>query len=116
MKIRFTRTQAEEIAHKISVMEQDGVVEGSMADSYGFTDETLAALSAKFPTVLKASSIVVDLTPAEAIAVEGELENSFDIASENSAERYDAYYVAYYRFRDGINRIKAARKKDGFTA
>ncbi len=107
--IRFTKSQIEEIYHKIEVMLQDGCEEGNMAHHYGFTDETLDALSAKFRGIShKARYANVELNEREAIAVEGELENAQDIAESNIGDPNDEYYIAARRFQDGRDRIVAA--------
>lgn len=125
MNVRLTQFQREEIRYKIDVMREGfddngDVQKGYMAHHYGFArEEDLEAMYAKLSVKINAPSLIVDLEPREAHAAWGELENCYDIASENAGyfeghPEARGYASDARRYKDGMERIAKAFPNEEF--
>lgn len=116
IKVRLSKFQRDELSHKLDIMLEgfDGytglVLEGYMAHHYGFTTiNELETLQAKVDVNPKAPSRIIEFTTREAVVALGELENAYDIATDNAAYTEEAGCINDARkLKQAVERFKEA--------
>lgn len=102
MKIRFTKLQAGEIAHKACIVRD----EPDLLESYDLTEAQAAAFADAFLAAQSGGEVNVD--PAWVDCIVGEIENLIEIAQDNQEVDGPGSHLAYIKsMRQAIKAVRA---------